>query len=140
MDDALYKNIVEKGLQTRLNLRGNNEAKEQGKSCPKNSSYNNIGAYNNRDGRGYNKRGRGGTSNLGHGRNKNFTFRGDFGRGRDDTFAKKIILIRIIFRIILDRGFNVIIVKNLAINSLNIDSEKMKAGIFRLMMRQSGSK
>mgnify|MGYP004713543403 CR=1 FL=1 len=48
--------------------------------------------------------------------------------------ADKIILIKIIFRIILDRGFNVIVVKILATNNLNVGSEKTYTGIFRLML------
>ena len=39
--------------------------------------------------------------------------------------AKKTILIRIIFKIILDRGFNVIIVNILAIDSLSLNLKKM---------------
>ena len=84
LEDTLKKDIVEKVLQTQLNLRDNNNVREQGES-----SQRNRGGYNNKNGRGNNNRGKGGTSNLGHDRDNNFNFRGGSGRSRGGNFGTR---------------------------------------------------
>lgn len=84
LDDTPEKDTVEKALQTQLNLRGNNEVRDQGES-----SQRNRGSYNNKGGRGYNNRGRRGASNPERGRGNNFNFRGGPGRGRGGNFRRE---------------------------------------------------
>ena len=59
--------------------------------------------------------------NLGHSTINNFNFRGGSDRGRCDNFGEKIILIRMI----LNRRFNIIIMKILAIDNLNVNLKKI---------------
>ena len=102
-------------------MRSNNVIKEQSESNQRNSGYNNRVGYNNRGGHGYNNRGRKSTPNRGHSTINNFNFRGGSDRGRGDNFGEKIILIRMI----LNRRFNIIIMKILAIDNLNVNLKKI---------------
>ena len=83
LEDNPEKDIVEKALQVQLNLRGNNDVRQQGKSCQRSR-----GGCNNRSGRDNNNRVRGGTSNPGRTRGNNFNFRGGLGRCKSGNFGR----------------------------------------------------
>ena len=51
LEDNPEQDTVEKALQVQLNLRGNNDVREQGKSCQRSR-----GGYNNRSGHDNNNR------------------------------------------------------------------------------------